>query len=224
MCVTWYEFGRFESTTGTEPEPEPELERDNAAPTFTELMASLNELKDIMREKDEADPEMETLRGSANAMLEEIATAEQHLKVQGTLNLSETTRVKSSMIRNAAAPSVDVKISSVDANVYLKVPRELMPELMESLNQSCYPSLPGQSRERVLSAGDAINAAGAKIVADYHTKSHEELTAEIADQFREAFAAEAAEAAPAVEEAPTAEATPEAEAPAEEGKSDDKAE
>ena len=195
MCVTWYEFGRFESTTGTEPEPEPELERDNAAPTFTELMASLNELKDIMREKDEADPEMETLRGSANAMLEEIATAEQRLKVQGTLNLSETTRVKSSMIRNAAAPSVDVKISSVDANVYLKVPRELMPELMESLNQSCYPSLPGQSRERVLSAGDAINAAGAKIVADYHTKSHEELTAEIADQFREAFAAEAAEAA-----------------------------
>eukprot|EP01043_Picozoa_sp_COSAG02_P040980 COSAG02_NODE_3358_length_6873_cov_18.182315_3_plen_1815_part_01 len=191
MCVTWYEVEGVQNTArDSEPEPEPELERENAAPTLTELMASLKELEDIMMEKDDSDPGMEKLQASANEVSEEISAAEHHLKVQGTLSLSETTRVKSSMIRDSAAPSADVKISSVDASVYLKVPRELMPELMECLNQSCYPSLPGQSRDRALSAGDAANTAGAKIVADYHAKSREELTAEIADQFREAFAAE----------------------------------
>ena len=87
--------------------------------------------------------------------------------------------------------TANCKIGSVDGGfVLLKVPRNQMVDLMECLNHSCYPTLPGQSRERVLSAGEANNARGAQIVADYHTLSKEEQTAAIAEEFREAFAAE----------------------------------
>lgn len=189
MCITWYEVEE-NNTSVSEPEPGSELGRQNAAPSYTELIGSLTEIQDIMREKDEADPDMQELQDAADEILREMIAAERHLKIEGTLNLSEMTRVKSSMIRNAAALSADVKVSSVDASVYLKVPRDLMSRLMECLNHSCYPALPGQSRDRALSDSDAINPIGAQIVADYHTKSHEELTAEIAEQFREAFVAE----------------------------------
>jgi hypothetical protein len=191
MCMTWYETEQPDSPVGiSEPDPEPELGHHDAVPTFTELVASLKEIKDIMREKDESDPDLAELQDSANSILDEISTAEHQLKVEGTIDLSEATRVKSSMNRDAAASSANVKISSADASVYLKVPRDLMPEFMECLNHSCYPTLPGGSRDRALSAGDTINAIGAKIVEDYHTQTHEQLTAAIADEFRKRFAAE----------------------------------
>jgi small subunit ribosomal protein S16 len=78
------------------------------------------------------------------------------------------------------------------------------------------PPPPAPSKEEV---------AAAEAEAAPKAEEHKTL-AEMAEakQAAEEAAEEAAEAAPAVEEAPTAEATPEAEAPAEEGKSDDKAE
>ena len=191
LRLTWYSYTDGDDSS-VEPEPEPDGSVEDHEASLTELIASWKEVRDIMRETGEDDPQMEELQSTANEVLEEIGRAESKLRVGGTISLSEGTQFKSSMNRDGSGDdTANCKIGSVDGGfVLLKVPRNQMVDLMECLNHSCYPTLPGQSRDRALSAGEAINARGAQIVADYHKLSKEEQTAAIAEEFRQAFAAE----------------------------------
>ena len=189
MRVTWHEADATEHDD----------QREN---TLTELVAKEKEIRDNLQDAhNNGDPSEKELEALLCDVLREIkhgpgssGRPHKELVVQGSFELSGTTKIKSDMNRREGEDFAHIKISADQDFVNLRVPRDNMPQLLQCLNDSINPMLPGETA----SGGDdfgqtGLSEKGTKIVADHQRKSDAELKQEIADDFRQRFRAKTEE-------------------------------